>query len=169
MRKRLYNILIVMLLCICSIVLTSCKAITAQNITYIDSDDSINDNIVTKETIKPDFMGKIVSVSVDSIKVELIEQTQNNKSLSSNAEKEDDDMQVQTDISRDLFENNYTGIEKKLTVSEDIQILQGTSMELENGELKSKSYTNVLDLKKGEIIMGWYKQNTEIVEKISVM
>lgn len=174
MRKRLYNVVIVMLLSICSLALTSCEAITAQNITNIDSDDSINDNLKVGVERKPDVMGKIISVSVDSIKMELIETNKNDKSTNpSIAEKEDEkdnnNNQIQKGFSKDLFENNYTGIEKTFSVGNDVEISQGASMSMENKESKSKISAKVLDLKKGQIIMAWFKEDTEIIEKISVM
>lgn len=42
MRKIVYNILFIMLLLICSILFTSCDAITAQNITHSDFSSRMN-------------------------------------------------------------------------------------------------------------------------------
>lgn len=173
MRKRVYNIVIVMLLIICSLVLTSCEAITAQNINNIDSDDSINDNLRVGVERKPDVIGKIISLSIDSIRIELIESNENEKSskpgIEKDDEKDDNNKQIQKSFSKDLFENKYTGIEKTFSVSDDVEISQGSSVGIGNKDIKPKVSEKVLDLKKGQIIMAWFKEDTEIVEKISVI
>jgi len=202
MRKIVYSMFISMILFICSMSLISCDAITAQNINInsaggmnggpvmnsksrsngnpgmnggprMDSNTSNNGNFMGG-MMNADLMGKIISVDGNSIKIEIVEQTQTNKSSNSNDGKQDakdnnKNKQSQGDFSGDKFEINYTGVDKTLIVNDDVNISQGPSMESQNGNDNSKSAIKVADLKKDQIIIIWYKENTETVERISVV
>lgn len=199
MRKMIYKIFIIMMLTICSMSLISCKAITAQNITNTGSGQGMNggggmnggkggpgmnggpgidSNIKGNGVVKADLTGKIVSVDGNSIKIQLAEQTQNSKSSNSNGETQDakdnqnsnnNNKQPQGGFIGGTSELSYTGIEKTLTVSGDVKISQRPSMGRQNTNDNSKSVVKVSDLKKDQVIMIWYKANTETVEKISII
>ncbi|AKN31412.1 hypothetical protein Ccar_11310 [Clostridium carboxidivorans P7] len=66
------------------------------------------------------------------------------------------------------LELSYTGEAKTITVNSDVKISERTAMPGQNRNDNSKSSTKVSDLKKGQVIMIWYKQNTKAVERISV-
>jgi hypothetical protein len=191
MRKIISNIFIIILLFICSTSLISCEAITAQNIN-IDSASGMkggtgmmggpgmnggpdtNGNARMSEIINADLMGKIISVDGNIVTIELIEQAGNSKSLNSkdsNQNKKNnqnnDNTKSQKGFSRNKLDINYTGIYKTLEVSDDVNISQELSMGHQNND--SKSSMKISDLKKDQIIMIWYKENTSTVEKISVL
>jgi hypothetical protein len=200
MRKIVYSMFIIMILFIWSMLLVSCKAIIAQNINIdsaggmnggpgrngnlgmngsprMNGKTSNNENFMGGMT-NADLMGKIISVDGNSIKIEVIKQTQNNESSNSNDDKQDakdnqnndnNNKQTQGGFLGSLSELNYTGVEKTLTVNDDVNILQGQSRESQNENSNSKSSIKVSDLKKDEIIMIWYKEYSETVENISVV
>ncbi|ANF96645.1 hypothetical protein [Paenibacillus bovis] len=80
-------------------------------------------------------------------------------------------------------ELNSTGEKKTLKVSEEVQISEGPGMMPQMSTKPSTSATDptnpanpiagselqLSDLKAGETVMIWYKQNTETVERITVM
>lgn len=206
MRKIIYSMFIIMLLFIWTMLLVSCDAITAQNININSAVDmnggprmngghgtngdsrgngnrgmngsASNNGNFMGGIINADLMGKIISVDGNSIKIEVIEQTENSKSSNSDDGKQDvngnqnndnNNRQFQIDLLGSMPEMNYTGVEKTLTVNDDIDISQGPSMESQNGNDDLKSAMKVSDLKKDQIIMIWYKENTETVERISIV
>lgn len=203
MRKIVSNVFIIMMLLICSIGLTSCKAITAQNITNTGSGSGMNGGGVNggtgmkgntrgngnsmREMTNADLIGKVVSVDGNSIKVELVKQTKNNKSSNSNAAKQgvngnqslngvpnangsqNNNKRSQGGFQGGKFELSYTGEVKTLTVNSDVKISERTNMPDKNGKDNSKSSVKVSDLKKDQVIMIWYKQNTKTVERINIM
>lgn len=118
MRKMIYKIFIIIMLIICSIAITFCQAITAQNITNTGSNSG---------------------------------------------------MKGGGGMNGGAAELTYTGVEKTLTVSNDVKISQRPNMGRQNTNNNSSLATKVSDLKKGQVIMIWYKANTETVERISVI
>ncbi|WP_458119011.1 hypothetical protein [Paenibacillus sp. Z6-24] len=76
------------------------------------------------------------------------------------------------------MEMNSTGEEKTLQISGDVQISEGPGMmpQLNAADSKTNSATSAMestlklsDLKAGETVMIWYKENTGTVERIMVM
>ena len=65
---------------------------------------------------------------------------------------------------------NETGVEMKLKLNTDVSITQGMEM---GGRGNNKSDANgaiqVSDLKEGDVVMVWYKENTETVERMAVV
>ncbi|EKQ58298.1 MULTISPECIES: hypothetical protein [unclassified Clostridium] len=195
MRKRVYSIFIIMLLYICSLELVSCEAITAQNININSAgganggqrmnggprpnggSDENNRNLIG-EMMNADIMGKIISIDGNSINIELIEQPQNSKSsninndkqnANSNQNNDNNNKQSQRGFQRNVPEMNYTGTYKTITVGDDVNIAQELNIGRENQNDDLKSSIKISDLKKDQIIMIWYKENTETVDRISVV
>lgn len=142
----------------------------------ISGDPGLNGNIDMHGNINADLIGKIISVDGNIITIELIEQTENKKSKNSNNEKQDmkdnensDNNNSLNAFSRNSFEVNYTGIYKTLEVSDDVDISQETNTDIQTQNSDSKSQIKISDLKKDQIIMAWYKENSDTVEKINVM
>lgn len=65
---------------------------------------------------------------------------------------------------------NETGVEMKLKLNVDVSITQGMEM---GGRGNTSSDANgaiqVSDLKEGDVVMAWYKDNTETVERMAVV
>ena len=65
---------------------------------------------------------------------------------------------------------NETGVEMKLKLNTDVSITQGMEM---GGRGNNNSDANgaiqVSDLKEGDVVMVWYKENTETVERMAVI
>lgn len=202
MRKVVYSIFMVAVLFVCSMSLTSCEAITSQNITNTGShgmngggmggpgmnggqrmngNGRDNGNFMGRMA-SADLIGKIVFVDGNTMKIEVAKQNQNNKSSNSNVGEQDSNVNGnQSNNNNDnrrppqggfpggKLELSYTGETKTITVTSDVKISERTGMPGKNGNDSSKSSTKVSDLKKGQVIMVWYKQNTKTVERISVM
>lgn len=191
MQRMIYKIFIIIMLLICSISLVSCKAITAQNITNTTSNQGMmnggaggpggqgmigstrNDKITMA-----DLTGKILSIDGNSIKIQLAEQTQNNKSQNSDSKVQNTNSnqskgtnrQFQRGFSGSVPQLSYTNTTKTITVNDSVNISQRTmNVGRQNKNDNSKSTIKVSDLKKGEVIMVWYKANTETVERINVV
>ncbi|NMM64924.1 hypothetical protein HBE96_20230 [Clostridium sp. P21] len=217
MRKIICSIFIVAALFICSISLTSCKAITAQNITNTGSSQGMNGGGMNDNKMSnADLIGKIVSVDGNTIKIEVAKQNSNgNKNVngasstngnaasdmngsqntngapkmngnqalkgipntngsssvnSNQANKNNDDRKSpQGGFPGGKLELSYTGETKTITANSDVKISERTGMPGQNENDSLKSSTKISDLKKGQVIMIWYKQNTKTVERISVM
>lgn len=172
MGKTVYKIFIILVLLISSMSLVSCKAIEAQKITNtgdmsgiggnpgMNGGPHMNGNTRGNENFtNANLTGKIVSVDGNSIKIQLAEQANNNSN----------NKQSQTVFPGHMLEKNYTGATKTVTVTDDFKISQGQNMRGQNKTGNSKSSVKVSDLKAGQIIMIWYKQNTETVERISIV
>ncbi|MVX63183.1 hypothetical protein GKZ28_05655 [Clostridium chromiireducens] len=100
MRKIVYSMFTIMSLFISSISLVSCEAITAQNININsvggmnggprgNGNQGNNGNFIGT-IMNTNIMGKIISIEGNSIKIELVEQTQNSKTLNSNRNQNND-------------------------------------------------------------------------------
>ncbi|WP_297426322.1 hypothetical protein [Clostridium sp.] len=137
-----------------------------------------NNGNLKSEMINADLMGKIISIDGNSINIELIEMSQNSKSQNINNDKQNanrnqnndnNNKQFQRGFQRNVPEMNYTGTYKTITVSDDVNISQELNIGRENQNDDLKSSIKVSDLKKDQIIMIWYKENTETVDRISVV
>ncbi|AWI05841.1 hypothetical protein [Clostridium drakei] len=178
MRKIVYRIFIIAALFVCSMSLTSCKAITAQNITNMGSGQGMNGGGINggpsmdgNRMSNADIIGKIVSLDGNTIKIEVAKQNSNGSSNGNSKRSNnnsDNRKPPQGGFSGGKLELSYTGETKTITVNSDVKISEKTGMPDQNGNGSSKSSTKVSDLKKGQVIMIWYKQNTKIVERISV-
>lgn len=186
MRKKIYNLLILILLIICFLSLVSCSAITAQNIDPNSSpgmggcpgggggpgmggggggpggapgmddrgqheqkdDNSQNNDTISKNLIddntSENLIGKINSIDGNSIKIELISLSNEN--------------------SNDNLKITYTGTYKTLEISDTVNISQKSDT-----DSSSESSLNTSDLKKDEILLVKYKENTELIENITII
>lgn len=61
-----------------------------------------------------------------------------------------------------------TGIEMKLNISEDVDITEGMGIGVPGNNQNANSSIQVSDLKEGDVVMVWYKENTETVERMVV-
>ncbi|WPC39994.1 hypothetical protein [Clostridium sp. JS66] len=211
MRKIICSIFIVAALLVCSMSLTSCKAITAQNITNTGSGQGMNGNRMSNA----DLIGKIVSVDANTIKLKIAKQNSNgNKNVNGTSSTKgnaasDMNGNQNANVTPNMNDNqaskgmpntngilngngnqnnnndnrkppqggfpggklelSYTGETKTITVNSDVKILERTGIPGRNGNDSSKLSTKISDLKKGQVIMIWYKQNTKTVERISLM
>lgn len=148
---------------------------TTEN-TKISGNFVINGNIGMYGITKSDLIGKIISVDGNIITIELIEQTKNRKSLTYNDDKQDtkinkniDNNNSQNPFSINRFGLNYTGIYKTIEVSDDVDISQESNIENQAQNSNPESSIKISDLKKDQIIMAWYKKNSDTVEKINVI
>lgn len=201
MRKIAYSIFIIAALFVSSTSLTSCKAITAQNITNTGSGQGMNGGGMNggpggNRMTNADITGKIVSVDGNTIKIEVAKQNSNGNQNANRTPNMNDNQapkgMTNTNSSPNVngnqsnnnndnrkppqggfpggkLELSYTGETKTITVNSDVKISERTGMLSQNGNDSSKSATKVSDLKKEQVIMIWYKQNTKTVERISVM
>lgn len=220
MRKIAYSIFIIAAVFVCSMSLTSCKAITAQNITNTGSGQGMNGGGMKggpggmdgNRMSNADLTGKIVSVDGNTIKIEVAKQNSNgnrnvngtsstkgnaasdmngnqnangipnmndnqaskgmpntNGSSSVNGKQNNNNNDNRKPPQGGKLELSYTGEIKTITVNNDVKISERSGVPGQNGNGSSKSSTKVSDLKKGQVIMIWYKQNTKTVERISVM
>lgn len=197
MRKKFYTMFLITLLIVCSMLFVSCEAITAQNINTDSLGSGLglgglnahpwmnggpsrtrssNMNL-NNEMMNADLMGKIISVNGSSIELELIDQAKNSQPSPSNDVKQNtkdnknndnNNTQSSKDIQGEMPNINFTGTYKTITVSDDVDISQLGRMQRQNHNNASKSTLTLSSLKKNEIIMGWYKENTETVDKIIV-
>lgn len=180
------KIFIITLLVTCSIFFVSCESITAQNIntdsiSSMNSDPNMQNDPGSKmnlsnKNMNSDIIGKIISVDGNLITLEMIEQTETNKTSNSNDEKQNtidkqnnNNRKSKRYFSLNRFKINFTGDYKTLEVNTDADIWQESSMGSQNENNTSKSTVKISDLKKDQIIMIWYKENTEIVDKICVV
>lgn len=194
MRKIVFNIFITTLLLICSMLFVSCEAITAQNITNTGSVPVMNGNPgrngglsmngsprgngnFAPGRMNADVIGKVISVDGNSIKIELMERSQSNRSSNfndgnqnaqGNQSNSNRNNQSQRGFPGSTSEMKPTGTYKTLTVGDDVNISQ-LGMVPQNRNENSKSAVKISDFKEGQIIMIWYKENTETVERISVV
>lgn len=130
------------------------------------------------EMMNADLIGKIISVDGNSIEVELIQQAGNsnssvlnNNSLNLRSNKNTDSMNTQPSLDNqgEMPELNLTGTYKTIIINDDVSISLLRKTQRQNQNNPSKSSIKVSDLKKDEIIMMWYKEDTETVERINVI
>ncbi|MGE6669383.1 hypothetical protein [Paenibacillus xylanexedens] len=160
--------------------LTACDVITAQNITKTGSAQSMNGGGMpnggglgmnggtprggrgtagmndrtgspgmTQGMMNADITGRVISVNGNTVTLALLE--------------------VQ-DISSPSMGWKDTGMEMKLKISDDVAITEGMGTPHSgNSSPRANSSIQVSDLQKENIVMVWYKDNTETVERVMVV
>ena len=193
MRKKRYPVLLILLLLCGMMVLTSCSAITAQQIP-LNSTSTMgggNNRNAMRGMMNADLIGKIVSVNGSKITIDVMEQAQRRSTVlddhsavlsspsqttTSNSKRTPDTHTPNTDrtLPTDRSDGSTstmskTGVEKTITIGEEVSISQITAMMPQTNKNSTTTTLKVSDLKAGQILMIWYKDNTNTVEKISVM
>jgi len=107
-----------------------------------------------------DVTGRIVSIEGGTITVDLLEQEQTDATSNQGRQWNP------TDGNTDLKE---TGIEMKISVGDDVQISRGVTMGgPDNQSSNGAADMSLSDLKTGDVIRIWYKDNTETASRIVV-
>lgn len=181
MRKNKYFTSVTLLLLLgCSVMLTACDVITAQNITKTSSVQGMNGGGMpnggglgmnggtprggrgtagmndrtgspgmTQGMMNADITGRVISLNGNTITLALLE--------------------VQ-DTSSPSMQWKDTGMEMKLNISDDVAITEGMGTPGSgNSSPRANSSIQVSDLQKENIVMVWYKDNTEKVERVMVV
>ncbi|OMF10843.1 hypothetical protein BK131_22845 [Paenibacillus amylolyticus] len=181
MRKNKYFTSVTLLLLLgCSVMLTACDVITAQNITNTGSAQGMNGGgmpngggmgmnggtprggrggtgmndrtgspDMTQGMMNADMTGRVISVNGNTVTLALLE-VQDNSSPS--------------------MEWKDTGMEMNLNISDDVTITEGVGTPCSGSSNRSaNSSIQVSDLQKEDIVMVWYKDNTETVERVMVV
>ncbi len=181
MRKKQYFTSVTILLLLgCSVMLTACDVITAQNITNTGSMQGMNgggmpnggglgmnggtprggrdgagmnDRSGSRDMLQggmsADIAGRVISVTGNTVTLALLE--------------------VQ-DSSSPSMEWKDTGLEMKLNISDDVTITEGMEMPRSgNSSPSANTSIHLSDLQKENIVMVWYKDNTETVERMRVV
>lgn len=192
MRKKRYPVSLLLLLLCGLMLLTSCSAITAQQITLNTGGmGGGNNRNALRGMMNADLIGKIVAVNGSKITIDVMEQAQRRSPavddhsavLSSPSQtatpsskrtpdthKPDTDRTLPTDRSDGSTSTmSKTGVEKTITIGEEVSISQITAMMPQSNKNSTATTLKVSDLKAGQILMIWYKDNTNTVEKVSVM
>ncbi|MGF9697220.1 hypothetical protein [Paenibacillus sp. MABNR03] len=193
MRKNNYFTYVLILLMGCSVLLAACDVITAQTITNTGSAQGMNGGGMMNggpgmnggtsrgggtgmngRTGSPsemggmmnadlDLTGRIISIDGNTVTVELLE-FQDNSSQNSNNQGQ------QGGAPGRSMEMNETGVEMKLNLNADITITEGMAMGGRGSTSPNTTSTlQMSDLKEGDVIMVWYKENTETVERMAVI
>ncbi|WFA83316.1 hypothetical protein [Paenibacillus amylolyticus] len=181
MRKNKYFTSVTLLLLLgCSVMLTACDVITAQNITATGSAQGMNgggmpnggglgmnggtprggrgtagmndrtgSSGMTQGMMNADITGRVISVNGNTVTLALLE------------------VQDNSSPSREWMD---TGMEMKLNISDDVAITEGMGTPgSDNSIPRANSSIQVSDLQKENIVMVWYKDNTETVERVMVV
>ncbi|MET1175296.1 hypothetical protein [Paenibacillus amylolyticus] len=175
MRKNKYFTSVTLLLLLgCSVMLTACDVITAQNITKTGSAQGMNGGGLgmnggtprggrgtagmndrtgspgmTQGMMDADITGRVISVNGNTVTLALLK-VQDNSSPS--------------------MEWKDTGMEMRLNLSDDVTITEGMGTPGSgNSSPRANSSIQVSDLQKENIVMVWYKDNTETVERVMVV
>ncbi|SDM21994.1 hypothetical protein SAMN05428961_111113 [Paenibacillus sp. OK060] len=192
MRKNGYLTSAMLLLLTCSVLLSACDVITAQNITNTGSVQGMNGGGMMngvgpgmnggaqrgggqgmngrtggqddmRGMMNADLTGKVISATGSTVTISLLEVQDNSSTGSTNGNGR------QPGASRGgSMEMKDTGIEMKLDISEDVDITEGMGMGAPGNNQNANSSIQVSDLKKGDVVMVWYKENTETVERMVV-
>ncbi|WP_433922579.1 hypothetical protein [Paenibacillus taichungensis] len=190
MRKNGYLISAMLLLLTCSVLISACDVITAQNITNTGSAQGMNGGGMMngggpgmnggaqrgggqgmngrtggqddmRGMMNADLTGKVISATGSTVTISLLEVEDNSSTGSTNGNGR------QPGASRGgSMEMKDTGIELKLDISEDADITEG--MGAPGNNQNANSSLQVSDLKEGDVVMVWYKENTETVERMVV-
>ncbi|MEO2205508.1 hypothetical protein ABGV42_17385 [Paenibacillus pabuli] len=190
MRKNYYFTSVLILLAGCAVLLAACDVITAQKITNTGTAQGMNGGGMInggpgmnggmqrgggmndrtggpddmRVAMNADLTGRIVSIDGDTVTLALLE-FQGFSSQNSNNQGQQDG--APGSGSRGI---NETGVEMKLKLNVDVSITQGMEM---GGRGNTSSDANgaiqVSDLKEGDVVMAWYKENTETVERMAVI
>ncbi|WP_336765362.1 hypothetical protein [Paenibacillus sp. USHLN196] len=181
MRKNRYFTSVTLLLLLgYSVMLTACDVITDQNITNTGSAQGMNGGGMPNgggqgmnggtsrggrgavgmndRTGSPDMMqgminaditGRVISVTGNTVTLALLE--------------------VQ-DTSSPSIEWKDTGMEMKLNITDEVAITEGMGTPRSgNSSPNANSSIQVSDLQEEDIVMVWYKDNTETVERMAVV
>ncbi|MFB8377873.1 hypothetical protein [Paenibacillus taichungensis] len=192
MRKNGYLISAMLLLLTCSVLLSACDVITAQNITNTGSAQGMNGGGMMngggpgmnggaqrgggqgmngrtggqddmRGMMNADLTGRVISASGSTVTISLLEVEDNSSTGSTNGNGR------QPGASRGgSMEMKDTGIEMKLDISEDVDITEGMGRGAPGNNQNANSSIQVSDLKEGDVVMVWYKENTETVERMVV-
>ncbi|MFX3650668.1 MAG: hypothetical protein ACE3K2_14230 [Paenibacillus sp.] len=181
MRKNKYFTSVTILLLLgCSVMLTACDVITAQNITNTDFMQSMNGGgmpnggglgmnggaprggrgtpgmndqtgspDMTQRMMNADITGRVISVKGNTVTLALLEGQ---------------------DSASPSMEWKDTGMEMQLNISDEVIITEGMGTPRSgNSSPSANSSIQVSDLQKENIVMVWYKDNTETVERMMVV
>lgn len=181
MRKNIYFTSVTLVLLLgCSVMLAACDVITAQNITNTGSAQGMNGGGMMNgggpglnggtprggrdaagmndRTGSPDMMqgmmnaditGRVISVNGNTVTLVLLELQ---------------------DSSSPSMEWKDTGMEMKLNIGDDVAITEGMETPRSgNFSPSANSSIHVSGLQKENIVMVWYKDNTERVERMMVV
>ncbi|WP_315794538.1 hypothetical protein [Paenibacillus sp. BIC5C1] len=192
MRKNGYLISAMLLLLTCSVLLSACDAITAQNITNTGSAQGMNGGGMMngggpgmnggtqrgggqgmngrtggqddmRGMMNADLTGRVISATGSTVTILLLEVEDNLSTDSNNGNGR------RSGSSRGgSMDMKDTGIEMKLNISEDVDITEGMGMGAPGNNQNADSSIQVSDLKEGDVVMVWYKENTETVERMVV-
>ncbi|QOS76936.1 hypothetical protein JNUCC31_19115 [Paenibacillus sp. JNUCC31] len=175
MRKNGYLTSAMLLLLTCSVLLAACDAITAQNITNTASAQGMNGggmmngggpgmNGGTQRGMRnADLTGRVVSATGSTVTIALLEVQDNASTGSTNGNGR------QPGGSRGESMNmKDTGIEMKLNIGDDVKITEGMGIGAPGNNQSTDSSIQVSDLKEGDVVMVWYKENTKTVERMVV-
>ncbi|CAJ1316615.1 hypothetical protein [Paenibacillus nuruki] len=192
MREKRYPVSLLLLLLCGMMVLTSCSAITAQRITLNTGGmGGGNNRNALRGMMNADLIGKIVAVNGSKMTIDVMEQAQRrspavddhsavlsspsqtttpNSNITPDTHTPNTDRTLPTDRSNGSTSTmSKTGVEKTITIGEEVSISQITAMMPQSNKNSTATTLKVSDLKAGQILMIWYKDNTNTVEKISVM
>ncbi|WP_143786573.1 hypothetical protein [Paenibacillus amylolyticus] len=181
MRKKQYFTSVTLFLLLgCMVMLTACDVITAQNITNTGSVQGMNgfgmpnggglgmnggtsrggrgtpgmnnrtgSPDMTQRMMNADITGRVISVNGNTVTLALLE--------------------VQANSSPSM-EWKDTGMEMKLNIGDDVDITEGMGTPRSgNSNPSANSSIQVSDLQKENIVMVWYTDNTETVERMMVV
>ncbi|WFR62935.1 hypothetical protein P9222_00290 [Paenibacillus amylolyticus] len=181
MRKNKYFTSVTILLLLgCSVMLTACDVITAQNITNTGSVQGMNGGgmpngggpgmnggaprggrgtpgmndrtgspDMSQRMMNANITGRVISVKGNTVTLALLERQ---------------------DSASPSMEWKDTGMEMQLNISDDVTITEGMSAPRSgNSSPNANSSIQVSDLQKENIVMVWYKDNTETVERMMVV
>ncbi|MGX1832296.1 hypothetical protein ACWIE6_29070 [Paenibacillus taichungensis] len=192
MRKNGYLISAMLLLLTCSVLLSACDAITAQIITNTGSAQGMNGGGMMngggpgmnggtqrgggqgmngrtggqddmRGMMNADLTGRVISATGSTVTISLLEVEDNSSTDSNNGNGR------RSGASRGgSMDMKDTGIEMKLSISEDVDITEGMGMGAPDNNQNADSSVQVSDLKEGDIVMVWYKENTKTVERMVV-
>ncbi|MEC0125555.1 hypothetical protein [Paenibacillus pabuli] len=186
MRKNSYLTSAMLMLLTCSVLLAACDAITAQNITNTGSAQGMNGggpgmNGGTQRgggqgmngrtggqndirgMMNADITGRVISATGSTVTIMLLEVQDSSSTGSTNGNGR------QSGASRGgSMDMKDTGIEMELNISEDVKITEGMGMDAPGNNQNANSSIQVSDLKEGNVVMVWYKENTETVERVVV-
>lgn len=190
MRKNYYFTSILILLAGCAVLLAACDVITAQNITNTGTAQGMNGGGMMnggpgmnggmqrgggmndrtggpddmRGAMSADLTGRIVSIDGDTVTVALLEFQGFSSQNSTNQGQQDGSP---GSGSRGM---NETGVEMKLKLNADVSITEGMEMgRRSNTSSDTNGAIQVSDLKEGDVVMVWYKENTETVERMAVV
>ncbi|WP_339189741.1 hypothetical protein MKX33_06495 [Paenibacillus sp. FSL R5-0490] len=179
-KNKYFTSVTILLLLGCSVMLTACDVITAQNITNTGSAQSMNGGGIpnggglgmnggtprggrgtagmndrtgspgmTQGMMDADTTGRVISVNGNTVTLALLK-VQDNSSPS--------------------MEWKDTGMEMRLNLSDDVTITEGMGTPGSgNFSPGANSSIQESDLQKENIVMVWYKDNTETVERVMVV